>query len=553
MGFTTKTNNTSSSKTPTKEEKPKADVFSGYLLLFLILLLGLVIRCYNLTSIDIWFDEAAILFQTEMTFAEIWSFSASENFPPLYQWLLKLWSYLGSSIERLRLLSVIIGSLTPLIFFLIGRELFNRKYALLYGLLSVLSVPLIYYSQNIRMYSLFILLCSLSYLGFIKALKTNEWKYWILVAVSNLLGYYTFLFMVFVIAGEFLVLLSRYRFRFNEYARFLYPHIIVLMLMFCWIIPFYERYTTVIKQVQTHVTIGQIVKVFFYLGTGTHFLGKYLLAAILNLPFALGLFIGIRELKHNKKLTALTIIFCFTLISCCIISTLGPNIFYGRYLLFLLPIYFAIILHGYSIIKDKIVRVIALSVLVVSLLSSNIYYFTHYLQVHDEFRYLWYEVERVEGHSFSLIAKEVEDQIAEREVIIHYSNPKLRSFSFFPLLYYHGRKLPEYIYSKNDLPSHAGQQYLKPGELLRSLEDLDELPKGIWIITLNSLEFLTEYNTLTETTKPSWFHRENLLSELDHLDYRHDKSFSIGNVTTVHFVKVYEEEDQTGKKSNSLE
>lgn len=515
------------------------------ILLSFIFLCAILLRLYRLFDLDIWFDEVAILFQIEMSFAEIWTFSSTDNFPPFYTWLLKLWGYFGTSIGWLRLLSVIIGSLIPLICYLMGRELFSRKYALLLGLFCVLSVPLIYYSQNIRMYSLFILLCSLSFFGFIKALKTNAWKYWILVAVSNLLGFYTFLFMVFVMAGELLVLLSRYRFGFNQYSRFLYLHLFVFMLMLFWIFPFFERYINLSKEVQSHITAAQIIKVFFFLGTGTDFSDRYLLAFFLNIPFALGLFLGIRAWKENNLITALAILFCFTIIFSCVLSALGPTIFGGRYLLFLLPIYLAIILYGYLSVKGKFVRVITLSAVFIALLYSNFYYFTHYLQVHDDFRYIWYEVERVEGHSFSLIAKKIEDEIVEQEIIIHYSDPGIRSFSFFPFLYYHGRKLPEYIYSKNNLPQHAGQQYLRPGELLRSLKDLDELPEGIWIITLNSPDILTEYNTLTETTRRSWIIRENLPSELDHLGYKYDSSFSRGGVTAVHFILVNAEEDQT--------
>ncbi|TKJ42303.1 hypothetical protein CEE37_01085 [candidate division LCP-89 bacterium B3_LCP] len=498
-------------------------------------------------DLDLWFDEVAILFQTEMSFAEIWSFSTTENFPPFYTWMLKVWGYFSTDIGWLRFLSAIFGSLIPLVCYLIGRELFNRKESLYFGLLCAFSVPLIYYSQNIRMYSLFVLLCSLSFLGFIKALKTNAWKYWVLVAVSNLLGFYTFLFMVFVMAGEFLVLFFRDRFRFTRYSRFLYLHLLVFILMLFWMVPFFERYINLSREVQAHITLGQIAKVFFFLGTGTDFSDKYLLAFFLNIPFALGFIMGIRSWKDNKQITALAILFCCTVLFSCVLSTLGPTILYGRYLLFLLPIYFALILHGYKSVKSKILRTVVLSAVFISLLYSNLYYYTHYLKVHDDFRYLWYEVERVDGHSFSKIAREVENQITEQEIIVHYSDPSIRSFSFFPFLYYHGREQPEYIYSKDDLPQHAGYQYLRTGERLGSLDELAELPKGIWVITLNSSTILTDYETLVETTRQSWIHHDNLPGELDYFGYKYNQSSSIGGVTAAHFILSDEEKHQVDK------
>jgi uncharacterized membrane protein len=522
-------------------------------ILIILFVLSIALRIIRLFDLDVWLDEVAILFQIDKTFTEIWSFCQTENFPPFYPWLVKVWSWGGSNAAWFRFLSVLIGSMIPLVCYCIGKELNVKKLSLLLGMAAALSVPLIFYSQNVRMYSLFVLLSCLSYLGFIKAMKSNRWEHWLLMAIANLVGFYTFLFMALIILTEFLYLVVRYRVKISSFARSLIAHVPVFFLTLFWIVPLLERYAYLHEQNTLHLTIGTLIKFAFYLGTGTDFLGFYILAFLLNIPFFIGFMLSIPLWLKKPQYSALAWIFCISILIVCISSMVGQRILYGRYLIFLLPIYLLLVLSGYLRIRNKLISYIGISSVFVVLIFSISYYFVNFYAVNDQFRYLWYEVERVEGHSFSLIAKEVEDQIAEHEIIIHYSDPSIRSFSFFPILYYHGRKLPEYIYSKNDLPQYSGQQYLKPGELLRSLEDLDELPKGIWIITLNSLEFLSEYNTLTETMRPSWFHRENLLSELDHIGYRHDQSLSIGNVSSVHFVQVSEEENQTGKESNFLE
>ena len=161
---------------------------------------ALLFRLFRLFDLDVWFDEVAILLQLDMSFGEIWNFCKIENFPPFYPWIAKAWNYIFPGDQSLRLLSAIIGALVPPAAYFLGKEVKDQKFGILLGFACVVSLPLIYYSQVVRMYGLFVLLGCISYTSFIRGMKTNEWKYWVLTAFANLLAFYTFLFAVFICA-----------------------------------------------------------------------------------------------------------------------------------------------------------------------------------------------------------------------------------------------------------------------------------------------------------------------------------------------------------------
>lgn len=132
-------------------------------MIWLIVLIGVFLRLVSLNQ-SLWLDEATSALVSKMSLVEIFTkFLPGDFHPPLYYLILKYWSDIfGTSEVALRTPSLIFGTLTIYIVYLIGKKIFNEKIGLLSSLLLATSGLHIYYSQEARMYSLATMLVSLS-------------------------------------------------------------------------------------------------------------------------------------------------------------------------------------------------------------------------------------------------------------------------------------------------------------------------------------------------------------------------------------------------------
>lgn len=502
-----------------------------------LFLMALLLHRFRLFDVDLWFDEVAILFQTNFSYSGIWNFCKVENFPPLYPWIAKLWSDLIASGVVVRYLSAFIGALIPPVAYLLGRESGSRKFALFLGIAALLSVPLLYYAQVIRMYGLFVLLACCSYLGFIRALRTHQWRYWFLAALANLLAFYTFLFAVFFIAAEAIVLIWRFRLNGKRYIRPLLAHLPAFVLMSFWFFVLFHRYQVQQSYVAPHPSWKRLLDVWLFMGSGMCWFERPWLAVLLNLPLWVGFLLALQILKKRLLygVSAAVFLLSFTLIL--VLSLVGSNLLVSRYLIFLVPLFWILVLAGWFEIGARSVKTFGIMLVTAVLILGSLLYYLNYLSVQDLFRSQVYPIERHDGHSFSKAAEFIREQIKNGEIIVHYSNRGVRSFTFFPFIYYHQRALPEYIYSIYPIAEHAGAQYLKPKDRIESLSRFHPLPAGIWVVTLLSVNVFNDPDIISEKIRKSWILKENLPRELYQKGYRQERVLHFGDVTLIHYLK----------------
>ena len=113
---------------------------------------GLALRLFRLDGQSFWFDEAQTLFVARLPFAEIVQRAYR---PPLYHLLLHVWSLLVCDREFwLRLPSALFGAAVPPLAYLLGSRLYGRRVGLLAALFGAISPTMLWYSQELRMYSL---------------------------------------------------------------------------------------------------------------------------------------------------------------------------------------------------------------------------------------------------------------------------------------------------------------------------------------------------------------------------------------------------------------
>jgi uncharacterized membrane protein len=182
------------------------------ILILSIFLLGTALRIYNLDSQSLWFDEAYSYKMSRLGILGIVKaiIAESENYPPLYYWVLHLWTSLfGHSEFSLRLLSAVTGSLCIPLIYLLGKTIFNRAVGLLAALILAASSYNIYYSQEARSYSLMVFLALLSYYFFLKLLERYSFRRCVGYVLSSLVLLYTHFYGALIIAAQNAYYLTR--------------------------------------------------------------------------------------------------------------------------------------------------------------------------------------------------------------------------------------------------------------------------------------------------------------------------------------------------------
>ncbi len=134
----------------------------------------------------------------------------SESAPPLYYALAWFWTQLtGTGEFGLRSLSAVAGVATVPVAFLLGRELRGRRTGLVAAALVAVNPMLLWYSQEGRSYALLVLLCALSLLYCLRALRGGGRRQHLLWGLFSGLALATHYFAFFPIAVEAVWLLRR--------------------------------------------------------------------------------------------------------------------------------------------------------------------------------------------------------------------------------------------------------------------------------------------------------------------------------------------------------
>jgi mannosyltransferase len=134
----------------------------------------------------------------------------SESTPPLYYALAWVWTqFTGTGEFGLRSLSALAGVATVPVAYLIGIELRGRRAGLMAAALVAVNPMLLWYSQEGRAYALLVLLCAVSLLYCLRAMRSGARRDVIAWGVVSALALATHYFAIFPVAVEALLLLRR--------------------------------------------------------------------------------------------------------------------------------------------------------------------------------------------------------------------------------------------------------------------------------------------------------------------------------------------------------
>ncbi|MBE7471071.1 MAG: hypothetical protein DPW09_05265 [Anaerolineae bacterium] len=186
----------------------------GHLLLLVIILAGFALRLYRLGADSLWYDETVSAFLASESATELIAHTARDIHPPGYYLLLHFWTLAaGSSEFALAFFSLVFGLLLIPLTYQLARLLANRQVAIWAALLVAVSPYHLWYSQEVRMYTLGAVLgvcagyCGLRALSYRSKSGSPRlfWSGYLVAAVMGLYTLYYFAFLLIVLNGLFLL------------------------------------------------------------------------------------------------------------------------------------------------------------------------------------------------------------------------------------------------------------------------------------------------------------------------------------------------------------
>lgn len=156
-------------------------------LFFVLIIISLYLRLINITSEQLWNDEAISIYYANFSFENFWDVIIKDIHPPLYYIILRNWIFLfGDSVLSCRLLSVIFSILTQPVLYLLGKSIKDEKFGIILCFFYSISPFSIYYANEVRSYSLLLLIFTISLYLSIKCVKNpNDFKFYCYLGISG--------------------------------------------------------------------------------------------------------------------------------------------------------------------------------------------------------------------------------------------------------------------------------------------------------------------------------------------------------------------------------
>lgn len=168
-----------------------------------ILLLAFALRLYRLADSNIWWDEGWSVWLARQDFWSIALRTAADEHPPLHYLLLHFWdAIVGESAFTVRFSSLAFATLTVALLYRIGKSMANGWLGLLAALLLAVSRFHIWWSQEIKMYSLASLLSLLSLYLFLRLLRDGDWRLWLSFLLVSELALWTHYLTILILLAE---------------------------------------------------------------------------------------------------------------------------------------------------------------------------------------------------------------------------------------------------------------------------------------------------------------------------------------------------------------
>ena len=209
---------------PSESSSDAGDKLRGAAVVVVPVLLAALLTSVDLSGRSLWLDEAASVTIASQHGAALWAAMRHDggNMLAYYALLHVLIGWFGTGAGAIRLASVVATAGTVLVVCLLGRRLFGRSVALAAGLLTAVSLPLVYWGQNARGYAFMVAFAAASFLGFVALVEAEPGSRravvaWLCYVVAIVLAVYMSFVAVLVVPAQ-LISLFWYRRRLKPVA-----------------------------------------------------------------------------------------------------------------------------------------------------------------------------------------------------------------------------------------------------------------------------------------------------------------------------------------------
>jgi 4-amino-4-deoxy-L-arabinose transferase-like glycosyltransferase len=176
----------------------------------IFVVINIFFKSLFLTSQPICIDEPFTIYHAQFDFFNLIHYLKNYNNPPLFEFILHFWIKLfGLSVTSVRVLPMLFSSLTIFFIYRMGIMFFDKRVAIVSSALFTLSTINIWFAHDCRVYSLFVLLTTISFYLFFTLLKSKGHFSWLNVLIFsfvNLSLIYGHYFGFFVLGIEFLII-----------------------------------------------------------------------------------------------------------------------------------------------------------------------------------------------------------------------------------------------------------------------------------------------------------------------------------------------------------
>jgi mannosyltransferase len=164
---------------------------------------------FGIKTRSFWLDEATSIVIARLAPADLLrTVATGEANSSLFYLLLSAWRQLGEGEIRLRLLSVLFGLATIPLLYLVGRRTVGRTAALGACALFAVQPLVIPYMQEVRGYTLAMLLSTAAILAWLHAVETDRVRWWVVFAVVASASLYAHFFCGLVIVALGVLIVS---------------------------------------------------------------------------------------------------------------------------------------------------------------------------------------------------------------------------------------------------------------------------------------------------------------------------------------------------------
>ncbi|MDR2009807.1 MAG: glycosyltransferase family 39 protein [Bacteroidales bacterium] len=216
-----------------------------YLIIICIVLLNFIIKGIFLSSTSIGGDEPFSIYHAQMDVASIIKHLTAGNNPPGYELFLHFWIKLfGISEFSVRFPSLVFSCIAVFFIYKIGNSFFNRKVAIIAGVLFIFSNYQIIYAHEARVYSLFGMLTAMSMYYYMKIIINDSKKRTDRIGflATNIIMIYCHYFGFFVLLIQFIYLIFNRKLLLKYWKQLLIATGIIILFYIPNLIIFFTRF-----------------------------------------------------------------------------------------------------------------------------------------------------------------------------------------------------------------------------------------------------------------------------------------------------------------------